>query len=451
MKPLNRIKYRFNNRELLYMLLPVIANDLTSVLVNIVDSIMVSSAGEAAVSGISLAGSLFHIFTIFFNALSLGCTVVVSQYIGSRNLEKARGVGRQSVLIGLSFSLPITIILLISISALLQLIYPNTDPAIMTSAKLYLLIVTLALPSIAIQDMLVGMIRAMGKNRIILILGLVRNALNVIGNAVLIYGYNMGVAGAAIATTASSYICCSLCFIMARNPNLPVNIRGLLKTRFERTEVKRILSVGIGNSLERALLMIGKTLISAMYADLSANAISAYYVSQNISTFCWTFFFSFGTVLTTVVGQCIGADEPEQAKYYTKKFICITVPLCFLFNGILFLLRNDIVHIYALSGDALALAAQYTGVSAILTACCLYPMAILPAYSFRAAGDTLYAALSSTIITFVFQVGLCFLFVKCFHWGIYGVLLSVGADWIARVIVHAIRFHSGKWLTKRIV
>ena len=153
----------------------------------------------------------------------------------------------------------------------------------------------------------------------------------------------------------------------------------------------------------------------------------------------------------TVVGQCIGANKPEQAKQYTKQALYITVPLCFVINGILFLLRNHIVHIYDLSGETLLMAGKYTGLGALLTAFCLYPMAILPAYSFRAAGDTMYAAVSSTVITFLCQVGLCYVFVKYFNWGITGVWLSIGGDWIVRVIVHSIHFHRNRWLTKRVI
>ena len=89
--------------------------------------------------------------------------------------------------------------------------------------------------------------------------------------------------------------------------------------------------------------------------------------------------------------------------------------------------------------------------TAALTAFCLYPLAILPAYSFRAAGDTRYATVSSTVITILCQVGLCFLFVKCFHMGIVGVWLGMGGDWLARAIVHSIHFSRNKWLTKKVI
>ena len=134
-----------------------------------------------------------------------------------------------------------------------------------------------------------------------------------------------------------------------------------------------------------------------------------------------------------------------------KKAFYIAVPFNLLINGILFLTRNQVVHIYDLSGDTLLLAAQYTGLGALLTIFCFYPIAIIPAYSFRAAGDTRYATVSSTVITILCQVGLCFLFVKCFHMGIVGVWLGMGGDWLARAIVHSIHFSRNKWLTKKVI
>ena len=433
------------------MLLPIIVNDLTIVFVNIVDSIMVSSAGEAAVSGISLVGALYNLFTVFFNTLAIGCTVVVAQYIGSGCIEKASSISRQSLFISLIFAIPVSAIVFATTPSLLQLIYPDTEPAVMESAKVYLWIIALSLPATAAQDMMLGSVRAMGKNSYILLLGLAQNVLNIAGNALLIYGLKMGVTGAAIATTLSAYICCFISFIITRNQNLPVNIRGLRKTKLISEDIKRILTVGLSSSTEQTLQHVGKLFVSAMYSNLNATAISAFFVSRNIINIGWTLFCGFGTVLTTVVGQCVGANEPEQARYYTKKAYYITVPLCLLLYGIIFLFRDSIVQVYDLSGETLSLAAQYTGLGALLTGLCLYPLALLPPFSFRAAGDITYTAVSCTVITFLCQVGLCFVFVKCYNWGITGVWLSIGIDWIARVILHSIRFHGDRWLNKRVI
>ena len=239
----NRIQRRFSNRELLYMLLPVIVNDLTIVFVNIVDTIMVSSVGEAAVSGISLVSALYNLFAVFFNTLAIGCTVVVAQYIGSGCFDKASSVAKQSLFVSLAFSIPISVILFITTPGLLQLVYPDAETAVMESAKIYLWIITISLPAVAAQDMMLGSVRAMGKNSYILILGLSRNVLNIAGNALLIYELKMGVAGAAISTTLSAYICCFISFIIARSKKFPVNISRLGKTRFVAEDIKRILTL----------------------------------------------------------------------------------------------------------------------------------------------------------------------------------------------------------------
>lgn len=451
MKLDNGQSLRFSNRELIAMLFPVIINDLTSILVNTVDSIMVSSTGEAAVSAISLVGTIEGVFNMFLITLGIGCTVVVSQHIGANQLEQARSAAKQAVYIGFFFALPIFVFLMIFAPKILYLVYPNTDPAVMENALVYYRLIILTLPFIGIEQMFIGTIRAMGKNRLILILGLARNLLNIAGNALLIYVFKMGVAGAAIASTASAIVCTFISYLLVSNKKLPVNIQKIWKVNWQLAEIKRILSIGLGTGLERCLLMFGKILVSSMYASLSAVAISAYSVSRTLCGICWTIVISFGTVLMTVVGQCIGADQPEQAKYYAKKGLLVTIPFCFLVSGILFLFRDQLVHIYDFSEETLQLASQYTAIGAILTAVCLYPMAILPGSAFRAAGDTRYVIISSTVITFLCQVGLCYLFVKHMQMGIAGVWLSMGIDWIFRVIAYGIRFRSGKWLTKRLV
>ncbi len=451
MKLGNGQSLRFSNRELLAMLFPVIINDLTSLVVNIVDSVMVSSTGEAAVSAVSLVGTLYSIFTMLLATLGIGCSVVVAQHIGAGHLDHARTTAKQSVYIGLCISIPMFILLMIFGPALLKLVYPDTDPAVMNNARIYFLLIIPTIPFIGAEQMFVGTLRAMGKTKPILILGLARNVLNIIGNTLLIYVFKLGVAGAAIATTASCIVCTFISFALVRSKKLPFRIQGLRHPEWDIREVKRVLSIGLGTGLERCLLMVGKVMVTSMYSGLSAAAIAAFSVSRTLCNFGWTIQISFGTILMTVVGQCIGAGQPEQAKMYTKKFLYFALPLNVLMYGAVFLLRHKFVMLYNFSEETLLLAAQYTGLGALLTILGLYPLAILPAYSFRAAGDTRYAVISSTVITFACQVGLCFIFVKYLNWGIPGVWLSIGIDWVFRVICHGIHLHRGKWLTKKVI
>ena len=451
MKLDNGQSLRFSNRELLAMLFPVIINDLTSLIVGTVDSVMVSSTGEAAVSGVSLVNSLEQVFSILLYTLGIGCTVVVSHHLGANQLKEARSAAKQSIYIGMAFSVPMFVLLMIFGPTLLRLIYPDTDPAVMENARIYYLLIIPTLPFVGVQQMCISIIRAIGKNRLILILGLARNVLNIAGNALLIYVFDMGIAGAAISTTASCIVCTFISFYLVHNDKLPVHICGLRHPQWDLQEIKKVLSIGLGTGLERCLLMVGKVVVTSMYSSLSAAAIAAWSVSRNLINVGWTVIISFGTILMTVVGQCLGAGLPQQAKMYTKKALYITIPLCFFMYSIVFLLRNQLVLLYSFSDETLALAARYTGVGAILTTLCLYPLAILPAYSFRAAGDTRYVMICSTVITFACQVGLCYIFVKYLNWGITGVWLSMGIDWIVRVICFSIHFARVKWLTKKVI
>ena len=160
---------------------------------------------------------------------------------------------------------------------------------------------------------------------------------------------------------------------------------------------------------------------------------------------------SFSTVLLTVVGQCIGANEQEQARYYTKKILILGHILVFTLFGSVFLLRHQLVRMFDFGPEALELAAYYTGAGAFLTMCAFYGSAFLPVAAFRSAGDVRYAVVMAVSTMFIFRVGLSYLLNAVTDLGLMCVWLGMFADWCCRGILNTIRFRSGKWLHKKLI
>jgi len=442
----------FTNKALVNLTIPIIIDALLSLMAGLVDSAMVSSVGEAAVGAVSLVDAINILFTTIISAIAVGGSVVTAQYIGSRNYERACASARQLLYAAFAISMGLMLVLLCLNKSLLRAIYGGIAEDVFTHAHTYFFYTLLGYPFFALGCSSTAVLRSMGKNRSATIITVSANLVNVLGNAVLIYGYQLGVAGAAIATTICRVVFAVLGLILAHNKELPAHFEHILKFRFEMDVMRRVLRIGIANGLENGLFHIGKLLIASLISSFGTIYIAANSVASSIGNIGWTIINSFGTVSLTVIGQCIGAGMPNQAKIYSKKLLTVATIGVFVLFGAIFLLRNQLVCLFDFGPEALEAAAYYTGVVAICSMVSFYSFAFLPLSFFRAAGDIRYAMTISIVSMFAFRVALCYLLNYLFpELGLMCMYIGMWVDWIFRAILNVFHYRSGKWLKKSLI
>ncbi len=441
----------FSNRALVSLAVPIVIDALLAIVAGIADSAMVSSAGEAAVSAISLVDSLNIMFILMFNAMTTGGVVVTSQYIGGRNLERAKCSANQLLYASTAIATVLMVLLLCFIPQIIDLVYGTLETEVFQNAKTYFFWTLLGYPFFAMGSSSTALLRAQAKSGAALMLTGAVNLLNVIGNAVLIFVFDLGVAGAAISTTFSRIVWATVGLIMLHNKDLQVHFENLLKFKLDFDILRRVFNIGGANGLENGLFQMGKLLVASLVSSFGTIAIAANSVANTLCNIGWTTIGAFGTVLLTVVGQCMGAREPEQAKMYTKKLVSFCIILTLVLFGSVFLFRNQLVGIFDFGEEALRESARITGAGALLTICSVYAWSFVPVAAYRAAGDTKYAVILAVSSMFTFRVGLSYLLGHFFNMGLIGVWIGMWADWTCRTIFNLFRFRSGKWLTKRVI
>ena len=441
----------FSNSQLVALAVPIVIDALLAIAAGLVDSAMVSSAGEAAVSGISLVDSLNLMFILLFNAVTTGGVVVTSQYIGSRNIERAKCSANQLLYGSTAMATFLMLVLIFFIPQTITLVYGALEADVFESAKIYFFWTLIGYPFFAIGSSCTALLRAQAKSSLALWITGGVNILNVIGNAILIYGLDMGVAGAAISTTFARLVWAAAGLIILHNKELTVHFENLLKFKLDFDILKRVMTIGGANGLENGLFQAGKLLVASLVASFGTIAIAANSVANTLCNIGWTTVGSFGTVLLTVVGQCMGAKETEQAKMYTKKIVNFCIILVFVLFGSVFLFRNQLVQIFDFGEEALRESARITGIGALLTIASVYSWSFIPVAAYRAAGDTKYAVILAVSSMFTFRVGLSYLLGHFFNMGLVGVWIGMWGDWTCRTIFNVIRYRSGKWLEKKVI
>lgn len=422
-------------------------------LVGVSDTFMVSYAGEAAVSGVSLVNMFNTVFIFLFSALAAGGAVVVSQYIGSRDEKNGNLSAGQLVMIAAVFSAAVTVFSLALNRQLLRVLFGEVDPDVMEACVTYLQISAYSYPAIAIYNAGAAVYRSMGKTGVTMNISLAANGINIVGNAVGVFILHAGVAGVAypslIARTFSAVVILILCF---RKKNCPVSVRLVGKNifRWEGSMVKRILSIAVPNGIENGLFQLTKVALSSITALFGTVQIAANGVAQSFWSVAALMGTALGLAFVTVIGQCMGAGDTEAAEYYMKKLLRITFLASILWNALILAATPLVLKGYALSDEAADLVVVLVIIHNIFNAL-FYPLSGALANGLRASGDvryTMYVSIFSTIgcrVVFSVLIGI-FL-----DLGVIGIAFAMCLDWMIRAMFFWIRFRRGKWKEFRVI
>lgn len=452
MNPLNKQSLRFSNRDLVSLTIPVMISSILSVIAGTVDSAMVSEAGEVAVSAVSLVDGINILCITLFSGMAIGGGVIMAQYIGNRDYQNAGATANQMVYITVTMATVVMALLLCFREQILILLYGEMDADLLAKCKTYFLFTLFGYPFSAIGESSAYALRAMGKNQQASICSVAFNVVNIIGNAILIYGFGLGVAGAAIATTISRVSYAGMGLWLCSSKKLPARYEKLLKFRLDFSIIRRVLRIGSASSLENGLFHGGRIMIGRLVATFGTAAIAAHTVADKLTNIPCVLIGAFGTAMMPVIGQCIGADEKDQAKYYLKKMTgAATVAMAVLFTGTA-VFSKLLVRLYEFDADTLKLCADYTAILSIGCIVAVFSWGFVPMAGFRAAGDVRYATLLSLITMFAFRVGLSYVLNAVFPaLGMLCVYIGMSADWLVRSVCNVIRYRSGKWLYKKVI
>lgn len=412
--------------------------------VGMFDTLMVSFAGESAVSGVSLVDSINTLLIFLLTALATGGAIIAGQYLGSKNIEKSRLSGKQLLIASFWLSILFMAICLIFNRQILSLIFGDIEPEVMNNARTYFYVTTISFPFIAIYSSASALFRAMGNTKNAMINSLIINIINIIGNALFIYVIQLGAFGVALSTLLSRIIATITIMIMLRNSKLPIVIRSYTFWKVDLLMIKNILKISIPSSLENCVFQLGRIALTSLIAVFGTSAITANAVTGswlNIATIPGQ---ALGLAMTTIFAQCIGAKEFEQAVKYTKHLLKSSWLYMFLFNmGILIFLK-PILHLYNLSDDTFSLSFIIMIIH-IIGWITVWVLSFTLPNSLRASGDVKYPMIISALSMFVFRIGFSYFMVYGLKFGVLSVWIAMIMDWLFRSICFYWRWKSGKW------
>lgn len=449
----------FSRRQIAAIILPFLLQNLLSIAIGMADSIMVSNKGEAAFAGVSLVNSLDTVLITLFTALTTGGSVVLAQAMGRQDREYACKAAKQMLYVSTIVAAVISAITILLRAPILRLLFGEVEADVWSAALAYFFFLALSLPFLAIENSVAATLRAQGDSMTSLKVSVLMNLLNVAGNAILIYGLDLGAAGAAIATLFSRMMGAFIKLIIIRNPKRYIYLAKLFHYRPNGSMIKAILSIGIPNGIEQSMYNFGNLINSSLVSSLGTISIAANAASNSICNIQYSAGGACQNSMVAVVGRCVGAKEKKQAKQYTWLLIGIAYLIVLAVAVPSSIFATPLLRFYGLSGETSELARQLLIFQSIISVL-LWPVSFCLPSAFRAAGDVKSTMIISVFSMWVFRVALAHVIAQetvslfgiltfpGFGMGVIGVRVAVSIDWLFRSIVFLCRLISEKWLSK---
>ena len=440
----------FSNKDLKNLIVPLFLEQLLMALVGIADVFVIGFVGEAAVSGVSLVNSFNTIFLNLFTALASGGAVVISQYIGHKDKEHAGQAASQLLTASVILSVAISVVILLTNASLMRLMFGKVDADVMDACVTYLRISAYSYPALAIYNAGAALYRSFGKTSTTMYISILANIINVIGNCIGVFGLHAGVVGVAVPSLVSRCFSAVVITILCFSAKNPVSYLGSWIMKLDVSLQKKILRIAVPNGVESGVFQLVKVALSSVVALFGTYQIAANGVAQSIWSLAALVCVTMGPVFITVIGQCMGAGDIEQAEMYFRKLTKITLVFAIAWNALIFAVTSVFMSFYALEDQTKRLVILLVLIHNIFNAVA-FTFADPLGKGLRATGDVKFTTATSLFTTIGVRLIFSMIFGIWLNLGVIGIAFAMCLDWSVRGIIFWWRFKQGKWKTFKVI
>jgi putative MATE family efflux protein len=436
-----------NEKKRLHQLFfPIFLELLCMMLTGAADTFMLSSVGDQAVGAVGTANTYISIFIIMFSVISSGMVAVMTQFIGAGR----PGVAKQALKLGLFFNVCVGLVLtaLLTLGAETILLTVGIAPGLLAYAKAYLQIVGLFCLCNAMTPIFSSYLRAFGHTSPTLAATIAANAVNLVLNAVFLYVFSWGVWGVALATGLSRLTHLLWVVIASKrrihaekDPNPPSN----------RTLLARIIQVGLPAAMETALYNLSITLVIRFLNQMDDTGFQA--IARSYAMQITNFSFSAGAALAhanaILVGWRIGAEEYELCDRGTRKAGLLAILLGAGTATIFAIFSHPLISLFTNDENMIRLVGYLLIIDIALEVGRASNLVF--GIGLKTAGDAVYPMVVAVVFAFICAAGGTWFFGIHLGWLAVGAYAAMALDECTRAVFMFLRWHSGKWKTKRLI
>lgn len=320
----------------------------------------------------------------------------------------------------------------------------------MNAALTYLVITVFSLPFIAVYNAAAALFRSMGNSKITMIVSVLMNGINIVGNAIGIFILHADVVGVALASVVSRIVAAVVLFTLLTDTRRRISVRLKDIFSFDGKLLKKILSIAIPNGVESGLFQICRVTMTSIIATFGTAQIAANGVACSIDNINTIINSAATLAIPAVIGRCVGANDYDQADYYLRKILRIAAVFSAILCTCLMASMPLIMKAYRLSDEAARYVYILVFFHALLTIVMGWPSGPFPA-ALRAAGDVRFSMYVSIVALVFGRVFFSYVFAVWMGFEIVGMWMAMATHWSINALGAYLHYRNGKWKTFRVI
>lgn len=440
----------FTYKKIFAMLIPLILDQFFINVIGLVTTAMISSSSQESVSAVSMINPLSMIIWAVFSAISVGGTVVVAQYKGSGNEAKIRDAAGQVMLATFLVAIASCVILVAFSDVLVHRMFGAADPIVINKARGYLIGVAISQIFLSVYMGAFAVFRGMGATKICLWLTIIINVIHLLASMLFLNIMHLDIFGTTLSLNIARLIgsVVAVWILMCPKSILRIYPKNIFK--IDKPILKSVFRLGIPFALEQVFFNGGSMIVQTYIVPLGTIYIAANAIANSAFSILYSAGLGVGTLATTIVGQCIGADDNALARHYGIKMVRLGTVFSLVSIIVLFPLMPLILNLYQAPEETLSIIYRLLLIAII-------PMPFFWSYSYvmpcvlRSTGDVTFSSMISLITMWVVRVGLGYIFTITLGFGVQGVWICMGFEWAVRALIFYLRYQSGVWLSKKAI
>ncbi|MBP1995718.1 MATE family efflux transporter [Paenibacillus eucommiae] len=437
-------------KQIIAIIVPIFVDQAFIILMSLLNTALISSSGVAAISAVSMVDSLNLFLINVFVAVATGGTVIVAQYKGSGNQEMVSKAASQAISAVAVLSVLISAFVIFFHTPTLNLLFGDAEAEVFHNAKIFLIGSCISYPFIAIYQAVTGVLRGVGETKACLGLSLIMNLTYLGLNIVLITVFDMGVIGLVISMILARILgmLISIIYLLKYNQTLRFKIRDALTLNI--SILRKIMFIGIPFAAEQMFFNGGKLLTQTFIVQLGTLAITVNAISGSISMLFQIGGTALSIAVVTVVGQCVGRRNIQDARKFIKSFMGLSTVIFVLVSIIIMPFFPLIVKMFSPPEEIIPTIFALT-LLIVIAQPFLWSLSFVMPSALRAAGDSKFTSITSLLTMWLLRVILGYILGITLQFGIMGVWLAMVAEWGVRGLIFGWRFKGDKWYRHKLI
>lgn len=441
----------FNYKQVFSMLFPLILDMFFINLINMLTTSMISTSSQASVAAVSMISPITTLVLCLLNAIAAGGTVVVAQYKGRQDEEKIKEASGHTFLVTILISLIICAFLIIFSSQIVTLLYGNAEPEVLTRSVSYLSGVSISLIIYSIYSGVFAIFRGLGETKICLYLTIFINVSYFIFSFIFINIFHMDILGTVLALILARALGSSISLyhlFWKKSRILLLHIKDVFQ--FKADLFHSMLKISIPFGSEQLFFYGGSIIVQKYMVELGTDSIAANAIGISVLALVYAAPMAVGNLATTIVGQCVGGEQRDLARFYGKKLLKLGTILMCISILIFIPLLPWLLSLYHPAAATLPLLYRLMLIG-LLPMPFFWPMSNIMPYTLRSAGDAVYSSVVSLITMWVIRVAAGYIAAVPLGFGVEGIWVCMSLEWVLRFFLFLARFKGNSWLNKKTI